>query len=122
MGLQQSRISRWRAQRRASTGIVGELERALRAQVLARDSSVTRVAELLAMHRRTLNRRLQREGTTFRAVLEQVRFDAARELLRDEGREIEEIARMLGYTEASAFTRAFRRWSGTTPGRWRTLG
>lgn len=122
MGLQQSRISRWRAQRRASPGIVGELERALRAQVLARDSSVTRVAELLAMHRRTLNRRLQREGTTFRAVLEQVRFDAARELLRDEGREIEEIARMLGYTEASAFTRAFRRWSGTTPGRWRTLG
>jgi AraC-like DNA-binding protein len=106
----------------ASTGIVRELQRALRNRVIGGSCSATDVAEVLSMHRRTLNRCLQREGTTFRAVLDRVRFEAARDQLRDERREIEDVARALGYAEPSAFTRAFRRWAGVPPSRWRSGG
>ena len=106
----------------ASTGIVRELQRALRNRVIGGSCSASDVAEVLSMHRRTLNRCLQREGTTFRAVLDRVRFEAARGLLRDERREIDEVARALGYAEPSAFTRAFRRWCGVAPADCRKSG
>jgi AraC-like DNA-binding protein len=106
----------------ASTGIVRELQRALRNRVVGGSCSASDVAEVLSIHRRTLNRCLRREGTTFRAVLDRVRFEAARDLLRDERREIDEVARALGYAEPSAFTRAFRRWAGVPPSRWRSGG
>ena len=106
--------------RDARTGIVRELRHALRNRVIGGRCSVDDLAGALSIHRRTLNRCLQREGTTFRAVLERVRFDAARDLLRDNGREIEAVARALGYAEPSAFTRAFRRWAGVPPSRWRS--
>jgi AraC-like DNA-binding protein len=106
----------------ARTGLVRELQRALRSRVIGGSCSANDVAEVLSIHRRTLNRCLQREGTTFRAVLDRVRFDAARDLLRDERRDIEDVARALGYAESSAFTRAFRRWAGVPPSRWRARG
>jgi AraC-like DNA-binding protein len=87
--------------------------------VIGGHCSADDLAGALSIHRRTLNRCLQREGTTFRAVLDGVRFEAARELLRDAGRAIEDVARALGYAEPSAFTRAFRRWAGVPPSRWR---
>lgn len=93
---------------------------AVRALVRSGRWSGNEIAALLDMRRRTFNRRLQREGTTFRNALAKVRFETACELLRDPGREIPEVARLLGYSGASAFTRAFRHWSGTTPARWRT--
>jgi AraC-like DNA-binding protein len=92
---------------------------AVRALVREGRWSGDEVAALLSLRRRTFNRRLQQEGTTFRSALANVRFEAARELLRDPQRQIPEVARLLGYSGASAFTRAFRHWSGTTPGRWR---
>jgi AraC-like DNA-binding protein len=104
---------------KAGTGIVRELRHALRARVIGGRCSADEVAGALSVHRRTLNRCLQREGTTFRAVLDGVRFEAARDLLRDASREIEDVARALGYAEPSAFTRAFRRWAGVPPSRWR---
>jgi AraC-like DNA-binding protein len=103
----------------ARTGIVRELQHALRDRVIGGRCSADDLAGALSIHRRTLNRCLQREGTTFRAVLDRVRFDAARDLLRDERHEIEDVARALGYAEPSAFTRAFRRWAGVPPSRWR---
>jgi AraC-like DNA-binding protein len=95
------------------------LRRALRHRVIGGNCSAGDVALVLSMHRRTLNRCLRREGTTFRAVLDRVRFEAARDLLRDRRRDIEDVARALGYAEPSAFTRAFRRWAGVPPSRWR---
>jgi AraC-like DNA-binding protein len=67
------------------------------------------------MHRRTLNRRLRAEGTTFQQLLDEVRFEAACQLLDTASTPITEIAVSLGYAETSAFSRAFRRWSGSTP-------
>jgi AraC-like DNA-binding protein len=67
------------------------------------------------MHHRTLNRRLKAEGTTFQQLLDEVRFEAACQLLDTGHIPITEIAVSLGYAETSAFSRAFRRWSGATP-------
>ena len=77
------------------------------------------VAQQLSLHRRTLNRRLKLLGTTFRTVLDDVRFNTARQLLQDTELSIAELAMQLGYTESSAFARAFRRWSGQAPHDWR---
>ena len=71
------------------------------------------------MHRRTLNRRLAGFGTTFRELVDESRYEAARQMLESSAMEVREIAAWLGYADASAFTRAFRRWSGTTPALWR---
>ena len=77
------------------------------------------VAQQLAMHRRTLNRRLEARGTTFQSVLDEVRFEFARQLLRNTEIPIADIAATLGYAESSSFARAFRRWSGQAPLNWR---
>ena len=93
----------------------------LRTTLVTGHSSADQVAELFSMHRRTLNRRLNAEGTSFREVVEEVRFEIARQLLEDSAMEIIHIASFLGYSNASAFTRAFRRWSSTTPANWRVV-
>ncbi|MEU8778569.1 AraC family transcriptional regulator [Streptomyces sp. NPDC048606] len=77
------------------------------------------VAARLAVSPATLRRRLQGEGTSFRGIKDQVRRDAAIAGLT-EGREpIAELAARLGFSEDTAFHRAFRRWTGTTPGAYR---
>ena len=74
------------------------------------------------MHRRTLSRRLKGGGMGYRAITNEIRFEIARQLLEDTRCRSAQIAAALGYSEASAFTRAFRRWSGQTPTAWRTEG
>ncbi|EIC21573.1 helix-turn-helix transcriptional regulator [Thiorhodovibrio frisius] len=83
------------------------------------DTSLAHVARLFALHRRTLNRRLKAHGTSFKILIEEARYDVARQLLRDTSLPIADIAASLDYADASAFTRAFKRWSGVSPGAWR---
>jgi AraC-like DNA-binding protein len=99
--------------------LVERLRRSLRVLLLNRVVSGDAVAEMLAVHRRTLNRRLQVLGTTFRAVLEDVRYEAACQLLQATELTLDDIADALGYAGVSPFTRAFRRRTGTAPGQWR---
>jgi len=91
----------------------------VRAALGARDCSARWVAALLSMHPRTLNRRLQAEGTTFRAIVEAVRRETAEQLLVYTAMPTTEIADALVYADPSVFTRAFRRWTGQPPSRWR---
>ena len=95
------------------------VHRALRVMLLDGRNSGDDLAQTLSMHRRTLNRRLKAEGTTFQEVLDRVRFEAARQLLATPEISLDNIAASLGYSGVSQFMRTFRRWSGTTPGRWR---
>jgi AraC-like DNA-binding protein len=78
-------------------------------------ASVDRVARQMAMSVRSLSRRLEAEGTSFRGLLDSVRHDLAVAHLRDPGVELAEIAFLLGYSESSAFHRAFKRRAGQTP-------
>ena len=71
------------------------------------------------MHSRTLNRRLNAFGTTFQQLLDETRFENARQMLEYSAIEVGEISDSLGYAAPGVFSRAFRRWSGTTPAEWR---
>jgi AraC-like DNA-binding protein len=82
--------------------------------------AVTDISDQLHMHERTLNRRLREEGTNFRRELEAIRYQVARQLLADSEMPLSKIATALDYADATAFSRAFKRWSGFTPTRWRS--
>ena len=77
------------------------------------------VARRLNMSKRSLQRRLTEEGTSFKEVLTQVRSDLARRYLRDSDLSVPEISHLLGFRENSSFFRAFQNWTGTTPGAYR---
>lgn len=76
-------------------------------------------AEALNLSDRTLRRRLQALGWSYRALLEDSRRCLAENYLRDRRLALPEVALLLGYSEQSAFNRAFRRWTGMSPRRWR---
>jgi AraC-like DNA-binding protein len=84
-------------------------------------STMTEVARQLRTTPRTLRRGLRREGTSFEAIKEGVRFAVARELLNLTALPVGEVAMAAGFASPSAFVHAFRRWSGIAPGRWRGL-
>jgi AraC-like DNA-binding protein len=78
------------------------------------------IARSLGVSQRTLARRLAAEGATFTDVLEGLRSDLARQYLAADGLTISQVAWLLGYQEISAFTHAFKRWTGMTPREART--
>jgi len=117
---QQCRFESWRRRYQQSS----TLERVW--QVLAaageRVPPIEETARMLAMSERTLRRRLTAEGTGFQDVVDRFRETRARELLVSSREAVERIADRLGYSEASAFIHAFKRWTGLTPGAFREYG
>ncbi|MCB8820597.1 AraC family transcriptional regulator [Microvirga rosea] len=105
-----------------ASAFADDIRRLLRARMTSNRCSAEDVADLLEMHRRTLSRRLKGNGVGYRSITSEIRFEIARQLLEDTEVPLAEIAAALGYSEASAFTRAFRRWSGRTPTAWRIDG
>jgi AraC-like DNA-binding protein len=95
------------------------LRRMLRTELLTNQCSAATVADRFAIHRRTLSRHLRAEGAGFQSLVDETRFEIARQLLSQTRIPLSEVAVALGYSEASAFTRAFRRWSGQAPAAWR---
>lgn len=77
------------------------------------------LAEHFSIHPRTLNRRLKEAGTSFRDLHNEARYEMARQLLRDTKRCIPSIAALLGYSDSTAFNRAFSHWEGISPAKWR---
>ncbi len=88
---------------------------AVRRTLAAQRCEKTDVAGLLAMHPRTLQRRLEAEGTSFSAIKDAVRQDLARRYLRDTRIPLTQVAGLLGLPEQSALTRSCRRWFGAAP-------
>jgi AraC-like DNA-binding protein len=109
-----------RAAASAGADIVSQARRAVRILLLRGCSSGDEAAAMLSMHRRTLNRRLLAAQTSFQRLLDDVRFETARELLEDTNLALIEISAALGYEDASAFSRSFRRWAGIAPSAWRS--
>jgi AraC-like DNA-binding protein len=98
--------------------LIPRLHRTVRVALLF-DLSAEELVAPMFISQRTLNRRLAELGTSLREIVGQVRFEAAKQLLRDTTLSVAEIAGSLGYSEAPAFVRAFQRWAGTSPGLWR---
>ena len=73
------------------------------------------VARALDLSVRSLRRRLDEEGRSYGEVLNEALAIVAKDLLRDPRRTVPEIAYAMGFSDASAFYRAFKRWTGTTP-------
>ncbi|MBW7471855.1 AraC family transcriptional regulator [Marinobacter sp. M216] len=80
---------------------------------------LARVAATLFVSERTLKRRLQEEEASFQALVDRVRLERAGELLTNTGMNLSQIADALGYADAANFTRAFKRWTGTSPSQYR---
>lgn len=80
------------------------------------------VARSLGLTESTLRRRLEEEGQSFQSIKDALRRDMAMELLVEDGPSMLEIAHRLGFAEASAFHRAFRKWTGARPGSYRARG
>lgn len=91
----------------------------LRTALLTGHSRSDQLAGLFSMHHSTLARRLKPYGVGFRELVDECRYEVAREMLANSGLDVSHIAAMLDYADASAFTRAFKRWSGVAPARWR---
>lgn len=81
--------------------------------------AVEDIAGRLAVGTRTLQRRLKDVDTNFAALLDEMRFNLATRFLGDPSMTIGEVGFLLGFSEPSAFNRAFRRWAGETPGAYR---
>lgn len=103
---------------RSAVGFAADVQKVIASQ-LPEGGSVEEVARALNMSVRTLQRRLIESGTTFRQASESVMARLAEGYLADPKVSVSEVAFLLGFSEQSAFTRAFRRWTGESPGRWR---
>ena len=103
----------------AAPSFLGDLRRAVADDISGGPPGIDVVARRLGMSDRTLQRRLQDLGASYREVLDEVRRDLALELMRDGELSISEVAARLGYSEASAFRRSFRRWTESSPRRFR---
>jgi AraC-like DNA-binding protein len=79
------------------------------------------VAAVLGTSRRTIDRQLAEEGTTFHTLVENMRYARARHLLAGGEAPLMEVAFAVGYPELSTFSRAFKRWAGASPHNWRAL-
>jgi AraC-like DNA-binding protein len=95
------------------------VEKAIAPRVPHGKARATAIARELGMSHRTLARALAAEGLTFSGVLDQYRVELARAYLAHGDLAISQIAWLLGYREISAFTHAFKRWTGITPREFR---
>lgn len=92
---------------------------ALRASLPTGGATLAKTAKALHVTARTLQRRLGDEGLSFAALLAEVRRAEAERLLLESDAAVSEVATRVGYEDAGAFVRAFRTWTGVTPGQFR---
>ena len=101
--------------------VVEQIRAVTRLRLFDRKADIEGTAEKLQVGVRTLQRALSSEGTSYRKVLDAVRFERAIELLNDSDLSVQAIAAALGYAEEPHFRRAFRRWAGRPLGAFRAL-
>lgn len=100
-------------------GLLADIRRIL-VEALAQDNvSLDGVAEQLSLTPRTLQRRLSELGETFKSVLDQTRKELALTYISQAYIGLPELAYLLGFADQTAFQRAFKKWTGTTPGKYR---
>jgi len=103
------------------SGVAGTV-RAYLLQDLANRPTLAVIAERLGSTTRTLRRQLDHQGTSFRELLDELRSQVAMKYLRDTIMTSEDIAVSIGFSDATNFRHAFRRWTGKTPSEFRHGG
>lgn len=99
--------------------LLGELQRQIIAVLQDGPPEAPLVAARMGLSERSLYRALHERGLRYKQVLNNLRFELAKDYLRDAQLSLPEIAMLLGYAEQSVFSRAFREWAGQSPMRWR---
>ncbi|MCJ8312963.1 MAG: AraC family transcriptional regulator [Saccharospirillaceae bacterium] len=103
-----------------SKNVVSEkVKRLLAESILTTPINLTQIAKKLAMSPRTLQGKLKTEGQSFSAIRDQVRKSIAIEFLKDTDEGICDIAFLLGFSEQSTFSKAFKQWTGLPPKQYR---
>lgn len=97
----------------------GRVESLLIPLLHTRQANIDEIAGKLALSRQTLFRRLKAEGVTFEKVLDELRHRTALHYLRGKNISVRETAYLVGFSEPGAFSRAFKRWTGSSPGAMR---
>jgi len=95
--------------------IVNKVKNVILEQLPDGRMSDTRVAETLFMSNRNLQRKLEAQNTTFKTILTQIRQELAIKYIKDPQLTLTEVSFMLGFSEMSAFSRAFKQWTGQSP-------
>lgn len=99
--------------------LVERMRTLLKDELNGGDASLEVLAAKLGMSARTLQRKLHALGTSHQELLDEMRKDLALRYLREPGMAVCEVAYLLGFSESSAFHRAFKRWTGSTPSEFR---
>ena len=107
------------AERHSVTGLQSTVANQLARLLPSGEARAAVVARQLGMSQRSLTRHLAEEGTTFAEILEQLRRRLASRYLADDRMSVQQTGWLLGYSEVGAFNHAYKRWTGTTPGRAR---
>lgn len=106
-------------QENTEENFAGRVRAAIQQKLTGKRPSMDDIAGVLHVSSRTLQRRLQEEGSSFQRVLDEARHQLARHYLNNSVLELNEAAYLLGYEDGSSFVRAFRTWEGIPPARWR---
>lgn len=116
--LMQDTCDRTLGQVKTSTGVAGEVYQII-ASTPGHSPTMETVAERLATTVRTLHRKLLAEGASFNQILDDVRGTLAKEYLRTTKLSMDDISELVGFSETANFRHAFRRWTGSTPAKFR---
>lgn len=115
ISLLEQHADRLLAQLPQQTEIVEQVRKAIAGALNDGEPDIKRISAQLCCSTRTLQRRLGEAGTSFRKELNLVRYELAQSYMRDPRLQLTDVAMLLGYSEHSAFTRAFKEWSGKPP-------
>lgn len=98
-----------------ASSLVDDVRAEVQAAMAGGDQRIDEIADRLGTTGRTLQRNLAKEGITFAEILDEVRVEAAKVALADLSMPLAHVAYYLGFEEQSSFSRAFKRWTGTSP-------
>ncbi|WP_330114040.1 AraC family transcriptional regulator [Pseudomonas sp. JS3066] len=107
-----------RMERLPSDELPSYVRQLLRSLLPSGRAALEKVADSMAVNPRTLQRRLEQEGTSFQRILDDTRQEMAHHYLDDPSISMAQLAGLLGYADASGFSRAFNRWFGVNPLKW----
>lgn len=96
-----------------------QVRNVLRSALMTGHASEEQIASLFSMRAHTFSRRLQASGSSFHELVDECRCEIAQQMLRNTSLNVAQISTYLGYSRSSTFIRAFRRWTDSTPAKWR---